>query len=330
MNSPDVSVIIPAYNAENFISKAVDSILQQEYQGKVEIIIIDDKSSDRTRDVVQRLQSANKDRDIKLLENNRKKGPSGARNTGLLSAKGNFIAFLDADDLWFPNHLSEGLSFLDKTPEVDVVLLNCSVQEEYKGKNISDDWFSRRKIINSLKTRDAGDGFKIIQHDLFEALLTESFMHLQAMIMRRKCVEEIIFNESISRSEDRDLCIRIYKDFGATFALKNVITGLYYRHAGSITSYSTENTLKGVLDNIIIFEKYISETPDSKKITKILKDLLLDRYLTASYCQRNLNLHREAMNSVVKSLPHGVTAKQAREVLKIAASALFRVLKKAA
>ena len=92
-----VSVIIPAYNAGESIASAINSVMAQTFDGDVEIIVIDDGSSDDTRAIVSDMTLGN--RQIALLSNERKKGPSGARNTGLLRTDGIYAAFLDADDL---------------------------------------------------------------------------------------------------------------------------------------------------------------------------------------------------------------------------------------
>jgi len=93
--NPLVSVIIPAYNAENYIEKAIQSVLEQTYPN-FEVIVIDDNSTDRTVDVVREFR----DERIKLLVNEQNMGPSYSRNRGIIEAKGEWIALLDSDDWW--------------------------------------------------------------------------------------------------------------------------------------------------------------------------------------------------------------------------------------
>src|SRR5262245_45803696 len=112
MKQPRVSVIVPAFNAEAYISNAINSILgQTAFADELEILIVDDRSTDNTRQVVADLNAAYPQ--VKLLINERSRGPSGARNTGLLQARGEYIAFLDADDLWHDDHLAKGIPFLE-------------------------------------------------------------------------------------------------------------------------------------------------------------------------------------------------------------------------
>lgn len=105
------TIIIPLFNKENFISRAVNSVLCQEYKD-FELIIVNDGSTDKSLRVVSRI----KDSRIKIV-NKTNGGVSSARNAGVDIAANEWICFLDADDYWFPNHLEELFYLLDKYPE---------------------------------------------------------------------------------------------------------------------------------------------------------------------------------------------------------------------
>src|SRR5947209_6196529 len=113
---PAVSVIIPAYRAVETISTALDSVLAQTYTD-YEIIVINDGSPD-TMEFEGVLSSYDKQINYIKQEN---KGPSGARNTGIRAARGNYIAFLDADDYWMESYLSEQISILSHDPGLDLI-----------------------------------------------------------------------------------------------------------------------------------------------------------------------------------------------------------------
>lgn len=106
-DSPLVSVIMPCYNAEKNIQESIQSVLNQEYQN-FELIIIDDNSNDHT---VEFLKGIN-DHRIKLICLEKNYGAGHSRNKGIEYAQGRFIAFLDSDDLWLSNKLSEQISFM--------------------------------------------------------------------------------------------------------------------------------------------------------------------------------------------------------------------------
>jgi len=109
-----VSVIIPTYNAQKFIAEAIDSILCQSYEN-IEIIVVDDGSTDSTKELVTNYD----DRVYYYYQNH--KGLSSALNRGLELAKGEFIAFLDADDLWLPNKLILQISKLQEDSKIEMV-----------------------------------------------------------------------------------------------------------------------------------------------------------------------------------------------------------------
>lgn len=98
----NISVIIPTYNRENFIKKCLESVLEQTYQ-PMEIIIVDDGSTDRTLDKVREINSSI----IKIVALEKNCGAQAARNRGIKEAKGDWIAFLDSDDLWLRDKLEK-------------------------------------------------------------------------------------------------------------------------------------------------------------------------------------------------------------------------------
>ena len=106
-----VSVIIPIYNAERFIAKALDSVLQQSYKD-IEIILVDDCSSDRTEEVVNGYVEQYPQIIYQRL--NKNQGAAVARNTALGLAKGRFVAFLDCDDVWCEGKLEFQLTFMNE------------------------------------------------------------------------------------------------------------------------------------------------------------------------------------------------------------------------
>ena len=117
MNNQVVSIIMPAFNAGLYIEESITSVINQTYQNW-ELIIINDGSSDNTADIAAWL--ASKDSRIYLINQQNKK-LSGARNTGVRAAKGEWIAFLDADDLWVPEKLEKQLLYADKNPDCGLI-----------------------------------------------------------------------------------------------------------------------------------------------------------------------------------------------------------------
>jgi len=111
MSGPAISVIIPAYNAERCLDEALDSVFAQTFQD-FECIVVDDGSTDATSQIAGRRERVN----VLRQEN---QGASVARNTGIHAARGEFLTFLDADNLWYPDRLKVQLEFHRRRPEID-------------------------------------------------------------------------------------------------------------------------------------------------------------------------------------------------------------------
>jgi len=183
---PKVSVIIPAYNQAKYLRDAIDSVLNQTFQD-LEIIIVDDGSIDETRDVVF---SYNHTRITYIHQKN--KGLSSARNTGIKASIGNYLAFLDADDLFLPNKIENQIIALDNNPSLILVLSGWGFVDE-NGSIIS-------------KIRPWGKNPNL---DLESWLIGIPFV-IHGALFRRDCFETIgMFDATLTGSEDWDLFIRI-------------------------------------------------------------------------------------------------------------------------
>lgn len=112
---PEVSIIMPAYNAERYIGEAIDSVLAQTL-ADWELIVVDDGSTDRTPVILRYIGDAR----VRILHQ-KNQGPASARNAGLEAANGTYVAFLDADDLYLPSALADLAEYLDTHPECDIV-----------------------------------------------------------------------------------------------------------------------------------------------------------------------------------------------------------------
>lgn len=112
-----VSVIMPAYNAEKSIAESIESVLDQTYRN-FELLVIDDFSKDQTIQIVEQFML--KDNRIKIIKNSNNKGVAETRNVGLNQAKGDYVAFLDSDDLWCEDKLKKQVELLNEYLNVDV------------------------------------------------------------------------------------------------------------------------------------------------------------------------------------------------------------------
>jgi teichuronic acid biosynthesis glycosyltransferase TuaG len=106
-----VSIIMPLYNCEDYVSESVETVIKQNYK-QWELIVIDDKSTDSSLDIIRKIQKY--DKRIKLIKSNENEGPGKSKNKGMEIAIGKYVAFLDSDDLWEKNKLVEQINFMNK------------------------------------------------------------------------------------------------------------------------------------------------------------------------------------------------------------------------
>ena len=133
MSTPRVSVIIPAYNAERHLERAVDSVLAQTLDA-YEILIVDDGSRDRTLDVARTCAARRPDR-VRVLQHpgGINRGVAAARNLAAWEARGEFLAFLDADDAWLPEKLRLQTAFMDAHPGFGLSITLSTIVREGAG-----------------------------------------------------------------------------------------------------------------------------------------------------------------------------------------------------
>jgi glycosyltransferase involved in cell wall biosynthesis len=127
MNKPLVSVVIPLFNKEEYISTTLNSVIAQTYEN-IEVIVIDDSSTDESLNLARKLLNTQKERfvDIKVVTRPNS-GQAAARNEGINLANGQFVAFLDADDVWHPEKIAKQLGMLLATPNLDLVFCNYMI-----------------------------------------------------------------------------------------------------------------------------------------------------------------------------------------------------------
>ena len=180
-----MSVVIPTYNRAWSLAKAMDSVLAQDYPN-VELIVVDDGSTDNTPELLQGYM----ERGVRVLTIDNG-GVSRARNHGIAVAKGDCIAFLDSDDSWLPEKLSEQMDFFKGTPDAKI----CQTEEI---------WIRNGKRVNPCKHHKKPSG------DIFEASLHLCLVSPSAVIIKRELLHEVgLFDESLPACEDYDLWLRI-------------------------------------------------------------------------------------------------------------------------
>lgn len=212
-----ISVVIPAYNRESLILPTLESVRQQSL-APAEVLIVDDCSTDQTVEVVKRYGAEHRDFPMRLVVQDRNQGVSAARNRGIREASGDWVAFLDSDDLWELDHLA-ALANLAREPEMDVVF------SRVRGFSLTDPEAASRTWTSRFETTD---------EVLKEMVSACHILPSAAMVRKEMLLEHGGFDETsdIQHAEDWDLWLRMIVA-GANFALADAFTCLYRQHEGS-------------------------------------------------------------------------------------------------
>jgi glycosyltransferase involved in cell wall biosynthesis len=184
---PLVTVVIPVFNGAPFVGKAVESVRGQTMKD-VEILVVDDGSTDGTQEVLADLQRTH---DITWFQQDHG-GPARSRNRGIESARGEFIALLDCDDVWLPNKLQVQLDVLHARPEVGLVHTDFDVVDEHG------------LVLDHVRARYSAE-------PLVQAFVGGHTALPSTLIVRQELLKKVgALNPVLYGSEDADLTIRLY------------------------------------------------------------------------------------------------------------------------
>jgi len=255
-----VTIIMPAYNSQLYITDAIESVINQEYQ-EWELLVVDDCSTDKTKEIIE--QFAKLDTRIRPMYSDQNGGsPAKAKNIALKSViNGRFIAFLDSDDLWDKKKLVQQIQFMEKNNHFAL----C-----YSGGYWID---NSGKILKKFMPRYSNG--KII-----DELLAQYEINNQSVVINRDIVGEFLFDESITIGEDYNIFMNIARKFPICSIKQYLIS--YRVHNQSITKQSlkrlsegTEKTIK-TLENI---DSFAIEHQKALDLAKAKVSFYKSRYL---------------------------------------------------
>ena len=216
ITKPGISVIMPTYNCSLYIGEAVDSVLSQTYQN-FELIVVDDGSIDETQNVLQRYKN---DPRIKYERIKHSGKPSIARNIGIQMASGKYIAFCDADDIFFEDMLLLKIEFCQRYPDAGFIFtdyVNFRVNKENKDCDRlsyfqkQDDF--KKQIINKY-FKDRFETFYLLTPEIRHQMMAKLFVHTSTVMVPKYVIEKVgRFNETLIYGEDWDLWLRILKKY---------------------------------------------------------------------------------------------------------------------
>jgi glycosyltransferase involved in cell wall biosynthesis len=275
-----VSIIIPTYNSAKYLPEAIESVLNQTYKD-YEIIIVDDGSTDNTKQVLDEYLLS---KGFEIEENNdnhcyytltagpytlikyfyqENKGPGAARNKGIEEAKGEYIAFLDSDDLWLPEKLEKQMKLFE---EEDFALVYCDMSHSVQGEIIYKSYLKERNY------HFAGSG------DVYKGLLRENFIFTPAVVVKKEVFDTVgLFDESLKICEDYEMWLRIAKEYRIGFIDEPLVIRRRYR------TNITENKFLYINSSVMLFRNLLKSNQHTRETKKIIEKELGKRYFGLGY-----------------------------------------------
>lgn len=266
---PIVSVVIPTRNRAGLLERAVKSVEKQTYKD-LEIIVVDDSSSDNTQSVIESLKTEN----LRYIRLEKQSGGAVARNTGIKAAGGRFIAFLDDDDEWLPEKIEKQATHMLNNPGTGI----C---------------YTGRKTIRKGKMLLGGGKRYSFRYppgeDHFKAIMSDNFVGITSSVMipRDILLEAGGFDEKLPCLQDYDLYIRILKKTKA-FGINEPLVRYYLEGATRHVSFERANVETA---SAYLIEKYMDE-PYLPLLKKAIKKINIKKMLKSFSFAREVLTHR--------------------------------------
>jgi glycosyltransferase involved in cell wall biosynthesis len=276
MKQPRVSVIIPTYNNAGYLLEAIESVFTQTYND-YEIIVIDDGSTDNTREVLGPYQ----DQIRYVYQDNQ--GVAAARNRGIYLARGELIAFLDADDLYLPHKLAEQVAVFDAQPSLGMVVSGWQITNE-NGEIISD-----VKMWHSLP-----------QLDLATWLLWKPVLPSATMI-RRQWLERVNgFSSDTIPAEDTECFLHLVAMGCPADWCRNI--GTIYRQINNQSL--TQNTIRQAKSFELLYHRFFARTDLPPQIRKLENKIHEDGLVWSAWRFYHTEHEQEMLQYLRKSLQY--------------------------
>lgn len=293
--SPLVSVIIPTYNRSGLLAEAIESVLAQTWKD-LEIIVVDDGSTDNTRDALVPYRTR-----IKYIFQANSGGCSRPRNVGIRHSNGEYIAFLDSDDIMACPKIQLQVAFLKKHPEVGMVFTDFGTFSD--SGTLSESFISSgHSRFLALPRKSVGPNDYILVQGLCDCLALDNFIGTPScVVVRRRVVQRVgVFDESLYASEDIDMWFRIAQSFAIGFIDLPLLD--YRIHGGNIFSSKNKNLVRSHLSRIKVRERFLKSGAISTITRRQLVRRLGGMYLSLADLHLNDGNRSGALFNVWESL----------------------------
>ncbi len=289
-----VSVVIPAYNVENYISQSIRSVLDQTFNNW-ELIVIDDGSKDRTGDVCAQFS-----KHIKYYRQVNS-GVAAARNKGVELARGDLIALLDADDYWYPNKLEKQIELFKRYPDLDLVTSNYNYLTD-EG-DVLPSAFERNPLVGAMLEQSRSIGSLLFQREQLPEFLMNPFGHPSLTIFRKSLFKKVGgYCSAFTVAEDVHFQVRYLAAscaFGAIFEP----LGVYRIRSQSATR---NDNARGNEQTVLVYRELLRTIGNEHRdLTKALRYRLQTARLDLIYGLAKSKRRCDALREVIVGLASG-------------------------
>lgn len=293
-----LSVVVPCHNCGRYLKEAVDSVLNQRSSVQsLEILIVDDHSDDK--ETLAALNSlASQDSRIRVLKHSGKRGISGARNIGVEAARGEWIAFLDADDVWLPDSLQSRWKVVERETQAEWISADVWLCDEggsilAKTGHFESGEIARKILYNGFPAEETVKLVKPVREFLRSSLAwTGAVMAKRSLLLRVGG-----FDLNLKRAEDMHLWIRLARETDYFFVPKPV--ALYRQHIRSISRENAPPESWSITAYLMLMK-----LPEFKPYLDLARRRVAYFHSQNAYYHRGRGEMREAFNSALASVWH--------------------------
>lgn len=271
---PFFTVIIPLYNKEKYISRAIESILNQTFTD-FELLIINDCSTDKSVEIASKFLSEK----VKIIHHEKNSGLAATRNTGIKKANSNYVTFLDADDLWKPTFLEKIFHLIQNFPEARIF-----------GTNYEEIW--DKTIKNPHNNSDSLPKNFVGYVNFFKINIKQGLYNHGSVCLHKEVYENVgFYNENIQLSQDLDFNIRA--NYHYKLAYDNSIQMSYFMQTDNQLTRSS--IVNKTIPNYDLYEDWAKNNQDLKKY------LDFERYVLGKRLKKNNDLRWKKMIANIDS-----------------------------
>lgn len=240
--NPLVSVIIPCYNGEKYISEAIQSVRNQTYTN-IEIIVVDDNSQDNTKKIIEMNHE-----DVRLIEHKENRGIAATRNTGITQAQGKYVSLLDQDDIYMETRIEKMVRILERNPTLGMAISNYFKIDE-KGEKIG-----RRDVQYDLMNWTTNDIAKFLIFDHWR--YQQPHLPLTSDFIRTDVFDKIgYYNEDLFGFNDQDFLLRLSEEYDVKLVKKPLLFKRDHKNN------AIKNRRKIINDKFEFYNNIIDEYP---------------------------------------------------------------------